>query len=284
MSVNSRPDAYADAPLRAALLPAACAMGWGGKLVGAALGAMTGGPWGAALGALLGHQFDRGLGEAVRRPAPEVQDAFFAATFVVMGRIAKADGRVSEDEIRSARAIMHHMRLSPEQVTEAIRLFNEGKGPDYPIRDAIERMQRPGRRSRNLDRAFVEIQMQAMLAAGSVHPAARRVMWDVASQLGIGRVELAQIEALIRLQSARARRPAERAAGNRVAESYKVLGVEPTVSDREVKTAYRRLMNQHHPDKLRARGMPDSMIPVAEEKTREIRAAYDTIRETRGTR
>ena len=63
-----------------------------------------------------------------------------------------------------------------------------------------------------------------------------------------------------------------------------MLGVYGRASDRDVKTAYRRLMNQHHPDKLRARGMPDSMIPVAEEKTREIRSAYETIREERGMR
>lgn len=259
-------------------------MGWGGKIIGAAFGAMAGGPVGAVLGALLGHQFDRGLSEAGRRSPPEAQEAFFSATFAVMGHIAKADGRVSEDEIRSARSIMHHMQLRPEQVTEAIRLFNEGKRPDYPVGEALGRLRGLSDRSRNLERAFIEIQMQAMLAAGPVHPAARRVLWDVASQLGIGRVELAQIEALIRLQSARAQRPKEAHSGTRVAESYKVLGIEPTASDREIKTAYRRLMNQHHPDKLRARGMPDSMIPVAEEKTREIRAAYDNIRETRGTR
>ncbi|MGB5589908.1 MAG: co-chaperone DjlA [Gammaproteobacteria bacterium] len=259
-------------------------MAWGGKLLGAALGAMLGGPVGAVLGGVLGHQFDRGLGEAAARPSPDVQQAFFSATFSVMGHIAKADGRVSEDEIRSARTIMHHMRLSPEQVSEAIRLFNDGKRANFPLAEAVSRLQGAGARSHKLDRAFIEIQMQAMLAAGPVHPAARSILWEVASQLGVGRVELAQIEALIRLQNTRAQQPRQPAGGTRVAESYKVLGVDPASSDREVKTAYRRLMNQHHPDKLRARGMPDSMIPVAEEKTQEIRAAYDAIRETRGSR
>ncbi len=259
-------------------------MAWAGKLLGAALGAMAGGPVGAVLGGLLGHQFDRGLGEPAGRPSANVQREFFSATFSVMGHIAKADGRVSEDEIRSARTIMHHMRLSPEQVTEAIRLFNDGKRSDFPLADVVSRLQGSGVRSHKLDRAFIEIQMQAMLASGPVHPAARSVLWEVARQLGVSRVELAQIEALIRLQNARSQQAQKPAAGTRVAESYKVLGVDPTSSDREVKTAYRRLMNQHHPDKLRARGMPDSMIPVAEEKTREIRAAYDAIRQTRGTR
>ena len=69
-----------------------------------------------------------------------------------------------------------------------------------------------------------------------------------------------------------------------IEDAYRVLGVTADATDRDVKTAYRRLMNQHHPDKLRARGMPESRIPVAEEKTREIRAAYDRVRSVRGMR
>jgi len=67
-------------------------------------------------------------------------------------------------------------------------------------------------------------------------------------------------------------------------EAYRALGVEPDASDKEVKTAYRRLMNQHHPDKLVSRGLPDSMLESAKERTREIRAAYELIRERRGIR
>ena len=106
-------------------------MSWTGKFFGAALGAMFGGPVGALIGGVIGHQFDRGVSDSVRAvPPPSVQHAFFEATFRVMGHIAKADGRVSETEIRAARAVMHHMRLSPEQVQEAIRLFNDGKRPE----------------------------------------------------------------------------------------------------------------------------------------------------------
>ena len=53
-------------------------------------------------------------------------------------------------------------------------------------------------------------------------------------------------------------------------------------TDAEVKTAYRRLMNQHHPDKQAARGLPESMLEAAKERTHEIRAAYELIREQRG--
>ena len=136
-----------------------------------------------------------------------------------------------------------------------------------------------------------------MLAAGPIHASARDSLWRVAQGLRVSRVELAQIEALIRLlnlddvsafDAARSARSGDSghaaAARTDLGQAYRVLGVEPDAPDKEVKTAYRRLMNQHHPDKLKARGMPESMIPVAEEKTQEIRAAYDTVKESRGMR
>ncbi len=246
---------------------------------------MAGGPVGAVLGAVVGHQFDRGAAETRGLPPPSVQQAFFETTFSVMGRIAKADGHVSETEIRAARAVMHHMRLSATQVQEAIRLFTEGKSPDYPVFEAVERLRRMTPRRHDLHRAFMEIQMQAMLAGDSMNPASRDVLWDVAQALRISRVELAQIEALIRLHRARSEsRGAASPTRPDLGAAYRILGVAPEAGEKEIKTAYRRLMNQHHPDKLKARGMPESMIPVAEEKTREIRAAYDAIRQSRGMR
>lgn len=259
-------------------------MSWAGKLVGAALGAVAGGPIGALVGAVLGHQFDRGLTEAGGRPSAAVQDAFFTTTFAVMGHLAKADGRVTEGEIRSARAIMHHMRLAPDQVQEAIRLFTDGKRADFPLDETVDRFRQVSGRRRDLHRAFVEIQVQAILFAGPINAATREALWRVARSLGVTRVELAQIEALIRLQQAHAGRRDKTVTRTRIADAYRVLGVPADAVDKDVKTAYRRLMNQHHPDKLRSRGMPDSMIPVAEEKTREIRAAYEAIRASRGMR
>ena len=67
-------------------------------------------------------------------------------------------------------------------------------------------------------------------------------------------------------------------------QAYKSLGIEATATDKEVKLAYRRLMNQHHPDKLVAKGLPESMMEAAKERTREIRAAYERIRDHRGMR
>ena len=258
-------------------------MTWIGKAVGGVLGLMVGSYVGLAVGVLVGHQFDRGLAKRTREgpsagfSSQRIQSSFFRATFAVMGHIAKADGRVSETEIRAARLVMHGMKLSPAQVSSAVAHFSEGKSPGFPLDATLRRLRSQLQDRPDLTRAFVEIQVQAAVAAGPIDRTRRGLLWQVARGLGLGRVELAQIEALVRAHQARG-------AGRdlvSVEEAYTVLGVEPDASDQEVKTAYRRLMNQHHPDKLVSRGLPESMLGVAEQKTQEIRAAYERIKSRR---
>ncbi|HJP35407.1 MAG TPA: co-chaperone DjlA [Gammaproteobacteria bacterium] len=264
-------------------------MQWIGKAVGGALGFAVAGPYrliGLAVGVLLGHQFDMGLSsrQAARGRvgfgSEKIQQLFFEMTFTLMGHIAKVDGRVSEADIRVARRIMHSMALSPEQVQRAIAYFTAGKSADFRRVESLRRLHDRLRGRRDLIRAFMEIQMQAALAIGSISKAKRELLWLVARSLGMGRVELAQVEALIRAQQYRA--SGERSGKVALEDAFGVLGLEPEASNQDVKIAYRRLMNQHHPDKLVARGLPKSMMRVAEEKTQEIRAAYERIKQHRG--
>jgi DnaJ like chaperone protein len=261
-------------------------MGWTGKLFGGFLGTLMGGPVGAAIGVVLGHQFDRGLGEARSIPTGDVGRQFFETTFSVMGCVAKSDGRVSEADIEAARSIMRHMRLSESQVQEAIRHFTAGKQASFDLDRTLSELAGAIGRRNDLRRVFMEIQVQAALDSG-LPAAARTTLWRVAQGLGLSRVDMAQIEALLRVRQTGARRQqAWRPGGARreLDEAYRILGVTSQTGDAEVKKAYRRLMSEHHPDKLRARGMPESMLPVAEEKTLEIRAAWDKIKAARGLR
>ena len=131
---------------------------------------------------------------------------------------------------------------------------------------------------------FVQIQLQTALWGGSLNNASREVLARICAALGVSAYEVVQMEALLRMQQA-SYRPEARPAVDRVAEAYEVLGVYAHgVSDGEVTKAYRRLMNQNHPDKLVAKGLPESMMKVAEEKTRQIRAAYELLRDARGMR
>jgi DnaJ like chaperone protein len=262
---------------------------WIGKVVGGVLGYAAAGPFrlvGLALGFMLGHQFDIGLSarNAKRGRAEfgseKIQQLFFEMTFTLMGHIAKADGRVSEEDIRVARRLMHSMALPPEQVQQAISYFSAGKSPDFRWSESLKRLHDRLRGRRDLIRAFMEIQMQAALAAGSLSQTKRKLLWTVARYLGMGRVELAQVEALIRARQFRDGGERDKKAG--LEDAFGVLGLDSSASDQDVKTAYRRLMNQHHPDKLVARGLPQAMMRVAEEKTQEIRAAYEQVKTHRG--
>ncbi len=260
-------------------------MSWWGKVIGGAFGFMLGGPLGAVLGAAFGHQFDKGL-DGVDREAlapgdtERVQVAFFTATFSVMGHMAKADGQVTRDEIALAQAVMARMELTPPMRQAAIRLFDQGKQAGFPLDDVLDQFRREAHRRRNLLRMFLEIQLQAALADGTLHAAERRVLERVCERLGLARAERDALEAAFRAERHHQRtRPTQPPV---LADAYAILGVDERAGDAEVKRAYRRLLSQHHPDKLVAKGLPEEMMKLATQKTHEIRQAYEAVREARG--
>jgi len=266
-------------------------MNWIGKLAGAVLGYAAARLPGAIVGLVLGHQFDRGMAaprtrrsraSGGRAPA-ERQRAFFEATFLIMGHLAKADGRVSEAELAVARSAMLRMRLDDGQTRLAMQLFNAGKQSGFPLDARIADLRHHCGREPELLRTFLELQRELALSKGGISAVERELLARMADGLGMGRLVLVQLEALVRARGGYgSQSAAPRAAGADLVRAYASLGISPEASDGEVKTAYRRLMNQHHPDKQAARGLPDSMLEIAKQRTAEIRAAYEAIREHRG--
>ena len=265
-------------------------MSWWGKLAGGAFGFMLGGPLGALLGVVLGHNFDRGLrslpGASAETTADRerVQTAFFTATFSVMGRVAKADGRVSEQEIRMAEAVMAEMSLAPEMRRAAIGLFNQGKSAGFDLDAVLEQFRRECHGRSTLLGMFIEIQLQAAYADGTLDPAEDSLLAHICARLGIPAHEYRRLERMVRAErgftgDAGARRP--RPSGPTLDEAYAVLGLDPAASDAELKRTYRRLLSQHHPDKLVSKGLPEEMMKVAAQKTHEIRQAYERVRAAR---
>ena len=280
-------------------------MNWWGKLLGGGFGFLIGGPIGALIGAALGHNFDSGLkmlqledDEAQRedmQPGAQerVQAAFFTATFATMGYISKADGKVTADEIAVAESVMSQMQLSEEQRKVAIDLFQQGKEPDYDLKAVVEQFRIECRRRTNLMRMFVEIQLHAVYADGKLHPAEEKVLEELCEYLKFPKFMLRQMEILVRAGRASAGNSSgsqnrggssvnSRSSDLSVADAYELLDVEKSADKTEVKRAYRKMMSQHHPDKLVAKGLPPEMIKLATEKTQHIRAAYDLIKESRG--
>ena len=256
-------------------------MAWWGKIIGGAFGFMLGGPLGALLGAALGHNFDRGLklsdefGGLEYGDVERVQAAFFTATFSIMGHIAKADGKVTQAEIANSEAIMARMRLDAQQRKAAIRLFNEGKADDFPLQDVLAQFRKECHRRVSLMQMFLEIQISTAFSDQKLHPAERAILYKIADALGFSR---GQLDHLFHLAGGGPSPKTEKAA---IKEAYEVLGVAKGAPDAEVKKAYRRLMNQHHPDKLVAKGLPEEMIKLANEKTQQIKEAYELVKKSR---
>ena len=265
-------------------------MSWWGKLAGGGLGFALGGPLGAMIGTILGHQFDKpaaGQRQGVGfDPGSQerTQAAFFAATFSVMGHVAKADGHVSVQEIQLAEQIMTQMNLSTEQRKAAIDLFNQGKQADFDLDEVLEQFRKECRRKITLLQMFIEIQLQAVYADGSKHPAEEVILKHICSKLGYPLALLGQIESLIFAQQNRQYSATGRPGPTSISaleNAYKILGISNKASDAEVKKAYRRLMSQHHPDKLIAKGLPEEMLEIATDKAQEIQKAYGLIKEYR---
>ena len=262
-------------------------MGWWGKLVGGAFGFALGGPLGALLGAAIGHGVDRGLAGSEVEASPgereRVQAAFFAATFAVMGRIAKADGRVSPDEIRLAEAVIARMDASPELRRAAIDLFAQGKDPAFPLDEVLAQFRREVQRRHTLIQMFVEIQIQAALADGAIDAREEAVLLHVCGQLGVPEFVYRRLAGRLRVErEAAAGRGGRAAPTDSLEAAYAVLGVSAHDDVATIKKAYRRLMNQHHPDKLVSKGLPEEMVRLATEQTHAIRQAYERVRATRG--
>jgi DnaJ like chaperone protein len=266
-------------------------MRWMGKIVGAALGfAAFRSPLGAALGALFGHAYDlmreRGVGtDAGEGGDPTaIGNLLFETAFAVMGYLAKADGRVTEAEIGAARGVMRELHLDEAHVARAIAAFGRGKLADYPIEAELARLRAVCGPRHDLLRVFLEIQVRAALAGNDLKGPVRGLMLGVAQRLGFSGLEVAQVEAALRLQQGRGWSAPPPAPGARLQSAYEVLGITASASDEDLKKAYRRQMNENHPDKLVARGLPESMQDLAKEKTQRIREAYEVICEHRGLR
>jgi DnaJ like chaperone protein len=285
-------------------------VGWLGKLLGGGVGLVLGGPLGALAGAAIGHGVDR-WGVLDRRPeraaaghpgrAGPVRGGFLYPTFAVMGHLAKADGRVSEPEIALAESVMVRLQLSAEQRRAAIGYFNEGKSPVFPLDQVLAALRQASTGRGVMLRLFLDIQFQLAYVDGAPGMREMRLLRHIARHLDVSDAVFQALDQMARFRrgsggaggaqgswwagrarsgtGARSGRPAGDGSG--LAAAYAVLGVASTASETEVKRAYRRLLSKNHPDKLVSKGLPPEMLKLADEKTYQIRRAYETITRAR---
>jgi DnaJ like chaperone protein len=248
----------------------------------ALVGLSIGGVRGLLVGALLGYVIPWSLRATLLGGARLMQSQFLDSTFAIMGALCKADGAVTRDEIKVAETTFNRLHLSDEQRIAAKTAFNRGKAPDFDLASEAEKLGalRYGRVP--LLQLFLQIQCMAIAADGKIHPAEHEMLVQLARRLGLSERDVAQLEALLRAAAAGPAQGARPAPGARLDDAYTALGLSSDASPAEIKRAYRRLISRNHPDKLAAKGLPDNMREIAEERAREINVAYELIKEARG--
>jgi len=237
-----------------------------GKILGGAAGFALGGPLGAIIGAVAGHAVDKmrepARGEGATDATKKI--AFTIGVIVLGAKMAKADGKVTPDEISAFKEVF---RVPPEEMKNVGRLFNQAR------RDArgFEPYARQLGRMFEHDPAVLEELLGGLFhiarADGKVTEDELDYLEQVAVNLGLGKARWDRIRAAN--------------LGPDKADPYVILGVARDAGDDKIKSAYRKLVRENHPDRLIAQGMPQEFVDLANQRLATINAAYEQIKRLR---
>ena len=290
-----------------------------GKIIGVFLGFKWGGFFGAIAGLILGSIADKKLYElgsvnsSFFKKKTTRQALFMQTTFAGLGHLSKSKGRVTEEDIQLANQLMNQMQLDESHRKLAQEAFRRGKETDFPLRQVIREFRIGCGQRADLLRMFLHVQVRAAFADSQLHESEKEVLYVVAEELGLSRMQFEQMLAMeiaarqftqggfyrqyqqggYQQQSGyqyqqqggyqyQQQGRYQQSSGPTLSDAYKVLGVSESDDRNAVKRAYRRLMNEHHPDKLVAKGLPPEMMEMAKEKAQQIQAAYDLICKVKG--
>ena len=253
------------------------------KFIGLIGGYYFFGFFGALFGLFVGSFIDRirAYGPGALNPLQNAQRqaVFLETVFISMGKLAKADGQVSQQEIDHTEAFMRKLGMSAGHRQQAIAWFKQGAEPGFDIGPTYQRFMSVCGQTRNLKDVLLVYLIVMALADGQFHPAEEAALFDIAGRVGYDRATFQRLMDMVLNQSHFAGgKPTSAAA---LDDAYKALGVTKDSTDQEIKRAYRRQMSQYHPDKLIGQGLPEDMIAMATEQSKEIQLAYDLIKKSR---
>jgi len=225
----------------------------------------------------------------------ERQRIFLETVFSLMGKLAKADGRVSEQEITHVEQFMQQLGMTAEHRKQAISYFKAGSAKDYQIDPILREFNTIATRSANLKQLVIVYLIGVAMADGSMHPNEISLLREIAQKVGYSAQAFEQLLAMLQGQDqfygGAYQRGQHRQGGystsepspaNSLQAAYQALGVKESDSNAVIKRSYRRLVREFHPDKLMGQGVPEDMIKIATERSQEIQVAYDLIKKDRG--
>ena len=253
------------------------------KLIGVIAGYYFFGFFGGLFGLIVGAFFDRmrAYGSGGMNPLRNAlrQAVFLETVFISMGKLAKADGHVSQDEVAHVEQFMQKLGMTTEHRQQAIALFKRGADPVFDIEPTVKKFMAVCGHTKDLKQMLLVYLIVTALADGHFHPAEEALLADIAGHLGYNQAAFKHLMDMVLNQSHFAGGQANTAAA--LDDAYKALGVTKDSTDQEIKRAYRKLISQYHPDKLIGQGMPEDMIAMATEQVKEIQLAYDLIKKSR---
>jgi len=236
------------------------------KWVGLGLGWAVGGPIGGILGLALGSMFDNGSaleGTQQRIHRSNTRRGDYAASLLVLvAAVMKADGRVMKSELDYVKNYFY-TRFGSETANEAIIMLRDILKQEIPLRDVTAQLNQRLDYSYRLE--MIHFLFGIAAADGGVSGSEKDLIRRIAGFMNITASDMESIQAMF-ISATDA--------------SYKILEIEPTATDDEVKKAYRRMAMKYHPDKVSHLG--EDFKKVAQEKFRKVKDAYDSIKKERG--
>ncbi|MBL4682013.1 MAG: TerB family tellurite resistance protein [Pseudomonadales bacterium] len=242
-------------------------MSWMGKILGGGLGFMFGGPLGAVLGATAGHHaFDKeGGGGGLFSALENKQTIYFTATFSMLGKLAKADGTVSREEIAIIDRVMReNLRLSPDARKFAVQIFNAAKDSNATFESFAQQFYEEFGRSEAVLTSIIDL---LLLVAHADHDMGPEEEEMILSAVKIFRLEQQYQQIRSRFSGI----------PDDINRHYAILGAKRGDDFKGIKKKYRKLAMEYHPDRIQANGMAPELAGAAEEKFKEIQNAFDMV-------
>ena len=237
-----------------------------GKWIGLGLGWAVGGPVGGILGLALGSMFDGGsnaqtTGQKRVYKSATTRGDYAASLLVLVASVMKADGRVMQSELDYVKQYFY-TRFGADTAKEAVVMLKDILKQEIPLKEVTMQLKSQLDYSYRLE--MIHFLFGIAAADEGITSSEKILIKQIADYMNIMESDHKSIQAMFISESDAA---------------YKILEIEPTVTDDEVKTAYRRMAMKYHPDKVSHLG--EDFKKVANEKFRKVKDAYDQIKKQR---